>query len=518
MKYLLWIALLCGLLSSLPLAAQEDSSGEAGQGEAPERAGETDQSVAELEARLNKRIDEETSAQKEEIEQLRKELDDVKEQNEDLVAEMEMGALDAAEGGDFSETKPLTVYGFFDLNLTSFIFEDGSPFTHYIPNTTSFIMSQVNLYFLSEMTKTLNALVEVRLSFLPHGMENSVESIGKVGDEEIPSESVYDRTDTQVRDMLNSVYYNTGGITIERAHLTYMPFDWLNIIAGRYLTPYGIWNVDHGSPVIIPARVPYMQIREMVPGAQTGVQIHGRFFPRYNLFFDYAVTLSNGRGPIEEIIDLDDNKGVGLRLRLSYEGEKFAIAAGGYGYVGEYTDIKKTSVMELNPDMTINRDAANPILTEMVTTESYFEYIASADILVKFLGITLQGEYVWRYVDYSIHGLRTVEHTVFAGAAAFEELYHPSNTGFGVYGLISWELPLSKLLGEVRVTPYFMYERYLQDDTVPALRFDILAAGINVRPSPFVSLKGEFNRVMPNDQPVLGEALTVVNIQLAVSF
>ena len=68
---------------------------------------------------------------------------------------------------------------------------------------------------------------------------------------------------------------NWASLEIERAWAEYGINDWLVLRAGLWLTPYGIWNVDHGSPVIIPVLRPYVIGEQVIPERQVGVQAYG---------------------------------------------------------------------------------------------------------------------------------------------------------------------------------------------------------------------------------------------------
>ena len=497
--------------------------------DAPEPPQESDieQKLREMEQRFNERIESlennlanqktQNQEQKETIEQLQTQTH-ILEEKDDSFENAAMEELTESNGESFDLAHPISVYGFFDLTFYRLFADDASSYNLYMMNKASFFMSQVNLYFMSQMTQTLSALVEVGLSFAPHGYEKQFEYIGVQNGQELPVQGEYIRVDTTTRDRLRTQHFRQGGMTIERAHLSYTPVDWLNVIAGRYLTPYGIWNVEHGSPVILTAWAPFLQTQEIVPLAQTGIQLYGRFFPADSLSFEYAATVSNGRGPISEVFDYDDNKGLGLRLKLTYDKGDFQVSAGGYGYYGTYTDLKKGAVVQLAPDLSVDVTSPRPVQSRITITEEYAEYLASADVMIQFRGLKLQGECVWKYVDYSSATQLTEDHVMFQGGKATDVLYMPSYTGLGMYGLLSWELPLYQWIAPVRITPYFMAERTSPMDTDKVNSFILLVAGINVKPSPFVVLKAEYTHGRPMNETMFSDYGNFVTLQMAVSF
>ena len=458
--------------------------------------------VAERDGQSAARVDEladENEAQREKIEQLEARLE-----------EQELAALEA-EAGDEEMERLVSLWGFFDLTFNKFWYEKGSPYNAYVSPSSTFMMTNANVYLQSHMTESLKALLEVRLSYLPHGTDEELEYV------DVPGSS-YERTNTEHYDPFLTVIRRQGGLYIERLHLDWEPVDWFNVTAGRYLTPYGIWNIDHGSPVVLPVRLPYIQIREMVPRAQTGVQVYGRFFPRPDLFFDYAVTLSNGRGPMDEVLDLDENKGVGLRLRLAYEGTDVRAAAGGYGYYGSYTDQKKVVDIDFDETGHLDRSQDQPLTISRVDTARYDEVVVSADLKLEIHGVRLQSEYVWRRVDFDKPHLRDELETLFVGGVpGVDQYYYSSYIGQGVYGLLAYELPLWELIAPVRIIPYVYFEYNVPNDTLEYEGMTYIVGGLNVKPSPYVTLKLEGGYAKPADD-LIGKDLKGVSAQMAVSF
>jgi hypothetical protein len=456
------------------------------------RDGDNKKKVEELEAEFDRR-DEET---KKRVEELEAELEEVRD-------EQEFG--DIEDEVEENHKRYFDIYGFFDLTFFKLFFEDDSAYAAALTGTSSFAMSNVNLYVQSHMTETLSALLEMRLSFLPHGRETNYST-------EIDGVSItgagYERENTQVYDQFTTERYNLGGITMERVHLTYEPLEWLNVIAGRFLTPYGIWNIDHGSPVLLPTKLPYLMLQEMVPHAQTGLQIYGRFFPSDSLYIDYAVTLSNGRGPIEEVVDLDENKGLGLRLKLSYESPSLSVSIGAYGYYGKYTDTAETIVVDTDAD-TFGIRVDN--------TEVYDELVGSADLLIRFFGVRLQTEYIRRLVSYETRSLVVGEELFFTTNKVAGTYYTPDYIGNRVYVLLGYTLPLQKWLESVLITPYVIYEYNQPHDTMGLGTSTTIAGGLNVAPSEYLVLKIEAGWVYPETDK-FGSDLNAIAAQMAVSF
>ena len=427
-----------------------------------------------------------------------------------------------AQGGEeYSSKEPLSVYGFFDLRYLQGLWDKDSAFNLYFPSHGSFMMTNINLYFASQMTDTLEALVELRLSFMPQGWvgDNYVAEAYTATGVPLGTAGEWLRLDTTMRDPGTTAEFQQGGLTLERVHLTWAPVDWFKILAGRFLTPYGIWNVDHGSPVILTVVTPYMQLRELVPLAQTGLQVFGRFYPRNDLFLDYAVTLSNGRGALDSVMDLDDNKGVGLKLKLSYEGDKATAALGAYGYYGKYSDTQFHSHVILDPATgTMDDDVDKPLTYHEKVTNGYGEGVVSTDLLLELFGVRVQSEFIWRRIDVDHPRQLYSREMLFSGASILaDHLFQASYTGWGYYVLLAYELPIANLLHGVRITPYAMWEDTRGYDTFPYVNFKLVTGGLNVKPSPYVTLKLEYMAAIPQSE-VYGETLHAIQAQIAVSF
>ena len=271
-----------------------------------------------------------------ELKRQQEEIAALKAQNEEFAArfaeaeEAELAELESAESQEVD--KRFLIYGFFDLTLFFYDTYEGESSDGLFVDSLSFTINRLNLFFASQMTESLSVLAEIRFTFLPLGDETQFAEPLFLGTE-------YERTDTQVRDAFSQEIFHLGGVVIDRLHLTWSPFDFFNVMAGRFLTPWGIWNVEHGSPVVIPTRHPYLMYQGAIPLAQTGVQIYGRVFPATGFHIDYAVSASNGRGPTEAVYDLKHQKALGFKLKFTYENSDVLASLGGYFYWGTTRDV-----------------------------------------------------------------------------------------------------------------------------------------------------------------------------------
>ena len=490
--------LLATLVLSMPVIgmAQPAQLGDAGPpeargaGEATSRTGMA-QDITRIKGE-NALIHEESEAIKKENERNKQEIQKLSKRLDDLEKQQDL-SLEGEGPQGFKRT--FDIYGFFDLNLFYYDIDDKYVTHGIFPSSLSFMVDRLNLYFASQMTETLSVLAEIRLTFLPQGQEKTFD-IDVLGMD-------YQRTDTSVFDSFTGEEFNLGGLAIERVHLTWRPYDFFGVLAGRFLTPFGIWNVDHGSPVLIPVRPPYFMVREMIPLAQTGVELFGRYIPGKNIYLDYAVTLSNGRGPTEEVYDLDNNKALGLRLKGAYEGKEVTAALGGYLYWGDTTDVLK------------RLDSLDPIHLAVETTERYTEITGSLDLLLQFYHVRLQGEFVRGKVTYST---RPIILYPIIHLENFEGGRQPDYIKWAAYGLLGYEIPFKTEEGELFLTPFAMYEYNVFDDSNPEYTVYTVRGGLNFKPSQFVTVKYEatWSR-FPEAMDTQGQ-FWLHSVQLAVSF
>lgn len=323
--------------------------------------------------------------------------------------------------------------GFMDFNYRH-AFKATSFLKNSLDRNESFYLGNINLYIRGNITAQLRSLVEVRFTYAPNGTRDPLTG--------------GDYTRTLTADYADFERPNKlGSIEIERAHGEYEFAQWLTARVGQFLTPYGIWNVDHGSPTVITITVPYAVGQGMIPERQTGIELFGSYDPNDRFQLQYHLTLSNGRGPFDSHLDLDRNKAVGGRLRLATQQTWGDLSVGFSTYYGRYTN--KTGASASAPARIINqRD----------------ELALAGDLKWTFRGIHLQGELVQLQNVYTERGRAQLV---------------PDRINWGTYVLGGYRIERIELM------PFVKFER--QDDEY--LDLHTFAYGLNYRPLPELVLK-----------------------------
>lgn len=379
------------------------------------------------------------------------------------------------------EEYSLGFYGFADFSVQRYLFKgfDGYP--------PSFSVGRLNLYFGGELGDNWRTLTEVRFSYLPNGsLPNGADPFAGAAptNTTVPDYVDYDRP------------RRYGSIMIERAYIEKTLDTWLTIQAGHFLTPYGIWNVDHGSPVILGVTRPYAVGESLFPESQTGFMVHGSQ-PIGAANVGYALTLTNGRGPFDTTKDLDKNKAVGWRLRGNYDSDIGLFSIGYSGYRGDYTEGVQT--WNITPaggfEASIRKDV------------SYAELGTAFDFKWELGGALLQSEFIMQQVKQKSTQLRYQEATPFAPAGLL-----PDYRRIGVYGIAAYRI--DSLLG---LTPWIGTEYYdtgRQPGSFFSEGVQELYAGLNLRPTPRVVLKTQYVGVFLKN----ADRSDIFNAQIAWSF
>jgi hypothetical protein len=375
-------------------------------------------------------------------------------------AELEALGFTTAEGGAEPSglDTDLHLSGFIDFSIAKLIAPKKSLFRGILPNRTNFYVGNINLYLTKNLTKTFRTMAEVRFLYKPNG------DIPLADGTATPTTSTKDHADYDRA-------LRWGGVEIERVYLEWAPHSLLAVRAGQFLTPYGIWNVDHGSPTFIPVVRPYVIGENLFPERQTGFEIFGRWDATQNGTLGYHVTLSNGEGPISEYRDLDENKAIGGRLFWEQHNVGY-LRIGGSAYYGRSTDASTT--------VGITEGVIKPI--DKVYRQ--FDALSLAlDAVWRYRDLLMQAEWISRQRTYTGSGRVALENEY------VQQTVFPIDVFcWGVYGLIGYRLPWFGIM------PYFVGQ-YLDNTGHGGVHTQVtnLQFGLNIRPVDMIVLKLEFS-------------------------
>jgi hypothetical protein len=386
----------------------------------------------------------------------------------------------------FDATEPATDYrlqlsGFMDFGTTIPIGKAKQLF-----GTPAFSIGNVNVYLSKNLSESVRTMAEIRFMYLPNGAPKSIMDRSSI------STATVDYSDFN-REL------RWGGIEIERVYIEWATHPLLTIRVGQFLTPYGVWNVDHGTPTIVPIQRPYAIGYNFFPERQTGFELYGRWQASNNGTVGYHLTLSNGTGTATEYLDFDDNKAVGGRLFWEYRkwGE---LKLGGSAYYGRNTFANATGMIT----------NGNLVAGQKITTQS--DSLALAlDATFKYSGVLLQAEFLTDQVKFTREG-RTAS---FSLATFSADNYPADGFRWGGYLLVGYRF---EWLG---IMPYFVLQQLGGADStlLAGEKTTVALIGLNVRPIESLVLKVEYTHVfLASEQPFPGFDLQFLAFQLAWAF
>lgn len=238
------------------------------------------------------------------------------------------------------------------------------------------------------------------------------------------------------------------GLNISRAYVDLHITDPFKLRVGKFITPAGIWNVDHGSPVVLTVRQPIQTTTTPIfPEAQTGAMGFGNL-PLGDHDLNYSGYITGGRidgastalasqngAALDNIWDLAYGGHLGLKLDVLK-----SVALGASYYNGprrsKYQVTEVTQAIEdLQNGKLVDADVKD------VYTKKEREYAVGGDLKVEISNLLVQGE-----VNYGHNE---------------NELADGSVSTLGWYGLVAWTQPVNDV---VAVTPYAMYESVTSSD------------------------------------------------------
>ncbi len=155
-----------------------------------------------------------------------------------------------------------------------------------------------------------------------------------------------------------------GEVALERATLEYKSADAFQVKIGKFLPPFGLYNLRHDATptflsTTLPGSVysehtnPLGQRQRLFAKFGTGVQALGTMFTR-RWELDYFAYLINGRGPEPGEQDNNPNKGVGGRFAIRPPGN--ALQVGASYYADRNGDAADTRQRSFAFDVTLKYD------------------------------------------------------------------------------------------------------------------------------------------------------------------
>ncbi|HVU02036.1 MAG TPA: hypothetical protein VHE30_09800 [Polyangiaceae bacterium] len=361
-----------------------------------------------------------------------------------LLAEASQASIEA------SKPQSLSIYGFTDFGFNKFYTSDKSQLNTLFPSRAgTFVLGNANLFFDAQPYEDWRSLMEIRFTNLPHGVETSLAQ---------PGGSDYARTNTEVQDFTSPSVRGQevlGSVIIERIQTEYSVSDALKFTGGYFFTPWGIWNVDHGTPTLISLLLPSFIADGYLPTHTLGAQLSGSFYTG-NWELGYHAYVGNNHTPSQ--VDFRDDKAVGGRLFASSTGSAVKTKFGVSGYWGHESDISKRVVSAL------------PYLAETKETVSAREWMVGADASLDAGPLRLRAEGFVRRIDYEV-GKRSG--------------FTPNHYYSDGYVIAAYELPWGG------IEPYTYVEAMHWPSALGDTAF-IPSVGVNIHFNPAVQLKAQY--------------------------
>jgi hypothetical protein len=388
-----------------------------------------------------------------ELAQLRAEVDELKAKQ----AEAEMAALLQEEPAEVEEDK-YRIYGFMDMGAQYYAVDKSSLVgAVFDTNALSFVTGNIDLYFDFNPIEDWRALAEVRFTNAPQG--DVVSYGGLAGD--------FQRTNTEQFDPHGTAPNAPmwGGYTvIEQAWIEWGRYQALRLRVGNWFTPFGIWNVDHGSPTLISMSMPQFIQQKWMPLRQTGVQALGSFFSG-ETEIGYRAWVSNGRTE-QNPFDYDNEKSFGARLFVKRDTGETNFQVGATYHRGVVRDKQ------------VNIVGFNPVRFDTPSTWEYTENVGGLDVSVDIGDTRIRSEGIISHIEYT-PGKQESAGSIVPGAM------QPNRFRVGAYALVAHQLPWLGL------EPY-LYAELIEQPWIVADGVFMPSAGLNVHFNPSTLLKLQY--------------------------
>ena len=328
-----------------------------------------------------------------------------------------------------------------------------------------------NLYVDANPTQSWRALTEIRLTNYPNGSLNQIgtPALGQTeqrGSTVVPDVNSPDPGWNQV---------SWGSVVLEQAWIQGTATDWLAVKVGYWRTPFGIWNIDHGTPTLIGLTPPQFTGGRFYPQHQLGIQATGHVTSQA-WTFNYTVYISNGKtrvgapnsnAKMDDTLDPTNDKAFGFRLNAQTM-RPFPMSFGLAGYTGRFSQQETNFVVGSQLGVTNSEVMA------------YRQWDIGADASLDINAFRFRTEAALERVNYE-PGKLELEWNI-------PGHYSPNQTLWGWYTLGAYQLPWLGL------EPYLSCElvRYPSPLSEAIV---IPGIGLNVHINTEVQVKTQFTRV-----------------------
>ncbi len=330
------------------------------------------------------------------------------------------------------------LYGFIDMGLQKLWTNDPAAGS----TASTFVLGNINLYFDFHPADDWRSLVEVRFTNYP-GDATSV---------------AFDPANGTGDDLVR-----WSGIVLERAYIEWKKHEQFGVRVGEFLAPYGIWNVDHGTPTLIALQRPEFVTKELWPSHLLGIEAFGKFADVLpgDWQLEYHAYVSNGR--TAGVVDPTDDKTVGGHVIVSSTGPH-RMAFGVSFMDGTFSD--DGGGFDASSGMAIP-----------VHKVAYREDGIALDASIDLGALRLRSELITRRLGY-VTGERAL--------TAVPGVYTADSLEGDAYLLAAYRIP------GTRFEPYLYGEGY----RVPTLQGDLqstASVGVNLYFTPAIQLKVQYS-------------------------
>jgi hypothetical protein len=409
--------------------------------------------------------------------------------------EKELTALSNEEAEAEARHDILKIYGFLDMGFQKTWVDESTIIAGYFDtNAWTFAMGNVDFYFDVNPHPDWRGLAEIRFTNAPRGRINNFGGIA----------GTFERENTQQFDPGGTVANAPiwlGGVIIERAWIEWQRYQSFRVRTGHFFTPFGIWNVDHGSPTLISAFLPQFIQQMYFPIRQTGVQGLGSFFAG-EWEFAYRAWISNGRED-ENNLDFNDDKAFGTRIFARKDVGQVKTQIGASYHRGRVAN-KVVNITSVPP-------ASEEIRFDIEETVAYRENIVGVDLSVDVGRTRFRTEGVAQLTEYE-QGKRPPPSVT----SPIPGAQRADDWRYSAYVLLAHELPWW------RIEPYVYVELMQQNFELPDGLVNF-APGFNVYFNPATQLKVQASHVrlfdwtedLPGDPGIHTSSSVVGRIVLA---